>query len=288
MTMRWFQLLASLKDPAASLLRAGARLFTLAGIVLTATLAVNGHCRFIFMETWSHYVYEQIGATAVICGDSIGAGGRHWSALLGLMPLRTRNLAGNGYTIRQVVAQVRRSREYRPRFTIVYAGTNYAFSILAGELTIAKSLEHFGDLVASMPEYSTLLYVLPPPTRQEGLNQISQELRASILNVAPSPVIVVDVEKKLADADGLLLRAYSIDGVHLTAEGYEVISAQIRIAMRSGLASYPERSDRQFGRNCQTSPMTSDRGVFILSDGVNFRRRGLMDLITVERTRSRC
>ncbi|NEO64855.1 MAG: SGNH/GDSL hydrolase family protein, partial [Moorea sp. SIO4G2] len=113
------------------------------------TLAINKYPRNAILETWSHWISEQRNATAVFCGDSLVAGGGHWGPRVGLGYFTTRNLAGNGYTIRQTISQVKKANIYQPKYISVAAGTNDAFSILNERQTIENSILDLSKLINS-------------------------------------------------------------------------------------------------------------------------------------------
>lgn len=83
---------------------------------ILGTVAINKYSRNSILQTWSHWISEQRNATAVFCGDSLISGGGHWGPRIGLGYFTTLNLAGNGYTIRQITSQVKKANRYQPKY----------------------------------------------------------------------------------------------------------------------------------------------------------------------------
>ena len=190
------------------------------------TLAINEHSRTTLIETWSHWASKRWGATAVFCGDSLIAGGHHWGPKLGLGYLTTRNLAGNGYTIKQITSQVRKAAVYKPDYIFVAAGTNDAFQILSEHQNFEETLVSFRELL-NTAQYPVIL-MLPPPTRNQDLNDILTELRKGMLLIAQEfDIRVIDVWPEFTDEDGLLKVDLTTDGVHFTDAAYEILSDEI-------------------------------------------------------------
>ncbi|NEO36154.1 MAG: hypothetical protein F6J90_07375 [Moorea sp. SIOASIH] len=212
----------------------GIILFPWLGLILVSpilgTLAINKYPRNAILETWSHWLSEQRNATAVFCGDSLAAGGGHWGPRVGLGYFTTRNLAGNGYTIRQTISQVKKANIYQPKWIIVAAGTNDAFSILDERQTIEDSILDFSKLINSTQ--SSLILTLPPPTRRPEVNDILMKLRKEMIRVAQSSNLqIIDSWSEFIDDEGLLKKEMTTDGVHLTDKAYEIWSQKIQIQM---------------------------------------------------------
>lgn len=203
-------------------------LFAGFGIFCLGMLAVNQHFHFIFFEILSHYCCKISGAKAVVVGDSIAAGGRHWDFEIGLLPLRTKNLAGNGYTISQVAGQVVDAKKYEPQWLVVFGGTNDAFQLREGRISLGQIREDLGkllDAAAPVP----VVYVLPPPTEHADVNATLETVRGEIVAVLRERgVPFVDSVQLLGNKQGLLKKEYSSDGVHLKAAAYDLLGGKIQ------------------------------------------------------------
>jgi lysophospholipase L1-like esterase len=199
----------------------------LAGIVFLGSITINDHLRFQFLETFSHYACKLSGAQVVVCGDSIAAGGRHWAGNIDLPPLRTRNLAGNGYTISQITGQVEEAKKYNPGLLVVFGGTNDAFQLRDGRTTLPQIQNDMVTLIEkSMPV--KMVYVLPPPSVYPDVNSTLAEVRSEIREVLEGEgIAIVDSAEILGDENGILRPEFSSDGIHLTAKAYEVIGDEI-------------------------------------------------------------
>jgi lysophospholipase L1-like esterase len=199
----------------------------LVGIVFLGSITINDHLRFQFLETFSHYACKLSGAQVVVCGDSIAAGGRHWAGNIDLPPLRTRNLAGNGYSISQITGQVEEAKKYNPEWIVVFGGTNDAFQLRDGRTTLPQIHNDMVTLIEKSKPVK-MVYVLPPPSVYPDVNSTLAEVRAEIQSILEGDGLAfVDSVKILGDENGILRPEYSSDGIHLTAKAYEVIGDEI-------------------------------------------------------------
>jgi len=199
----------------------------LMGLLFVGTLGINKHARFQIAETWSHYLSKVLPLEVVVCGDSIGAGGRHWHRRLGLAPLRTRNLAGNGYTLHQITSQVSTARtEYQPESLIVFGGTNDAIQLARKRLDPEVIRSDFNALAEAMGDTPWIM-VLPPPSQRFSaeINRVRDILRIEAKELG---VRFVDPAEVLADKEGRLMVRYSQDGIHLTEAAYDEIGLLLR------------------------------------------------------------
>lgn len=200
-----------------------------AGFIFLTTMGANEHFRFIFSETVSHYVAKVANTRVVICGDSIGAGIRHWKG--GSWPFRSRKLSGNGYTLWQISSQVQRANtNYDPDVIVVFGGTNDAIQIERG-LSTLDTVETGVEEILKAADGTSLVLILPPPTKSDSLNVILQDvcLKLRILE-SHSNVTVINLSA-LADGTGKLRDEFSVDGVHLSTRGYEEVTALIHRAI---------------------------------------------------------
>lgn len=219
------------------------RVFKKAGLILSIayffvtlpiilSIAVNIHLKNTLQETWSHWLCKGLNAKAIFCGDSIMAGGGHWSAPGEIFPASflTRNLAGNAYTTRQIVAQLETGlRDYHPDKVYVFCGVNDAFSIFEERLTPAQSKEDFQRLLSMAPNRT--IVTLPTPVRNPEVNQILKQLREVYRKVAESMnVTVVDLTPRISGGDGLIAEDLTNDGVHLNSSVYRMWREELQKA----------------------------------------------------------
>jgi lysophospholipase L1-like esterase len=201
--------------------------FALMGVLFAGTLAINRHARFQIAETWAHYLSKALALEVVVCGDSIAAGGGHWHQRLGLLPLRTRNLAGNGSLFYQTTAQVTTARSsYRPKSLIIFGGTNDAIQLAKQRLDQDVIRADFHALVKEIGEIPWIL-VLPPPSQHYSaeVNRMRDFLRSEAIRLG---VTTIDPSEVLADKDGRLMDKYSQDGIHPTQAAYDEIGKLLR------------------------------------------------------------
>ena len=183
---------------------------------------------FHFLEILSHYSCKISAAKVVVVGDSIAAGGRHWDFEIGLLPLRTRNLAGNGYTISQVAGQVADAKKYTPEWIVVFGGTNDAFQLRQGRTSLQRIREDVEKLLDAA-EPIPVVYVLPPPTEFADINGTLDLVRGEIVAVLKERNVPFIETVGLLGNDQRLLKAdYSSDGVHLKPAAYNLLGGKIR------------------------------------------------------------
>jgi lysophospholipase L1-like esterase len=198
------------------------------GTLCALALLANSHLRFNFLEIFSHYASKIKGTQLVVVGDSIAAGGRHWAGEIGLFPLQTRNLGGNGYTIFQIAGQIADAKTYKPEWLVVFGGTNDAFQLREGRISLEQirgDLEKLLDAAAPVP----VVYVLPPPTEYADVTATLETVRGEIVDVLKERgVPFVDSVQLLGNEQGLLKKEYSSDGVHLKAAAYDLLGGKIQ------------------------------------------------------------
>jgi lysophospholipase L1-like esterase len=212
-------------------------ILAICGILFIALVSVNSHLRFKTIETVSHYVCKLNSAQAVVVGDSIGAGGCHWAGYLGLPPLRTINLAGNGYTFYQVSAQIDKAIQYRPKVILVFAGTNDAFAIQANRLSLPELKSDVQKIIESC-KGTPCVFVLPPPSKIHEINIILKQVRTVIRSVGDqNGVAFVGAVEGLADSGGIILEKFTTDGVHLTPEAYKARSFDFQEAIAHAIST---------------------------------------------------
>ena len=202
--------------------------FAIRGLCFLSMFIINGHFRFITFETLSHYFSKIAGTDVIICGDSIGAGIRHLSGIEGLPPFRSRNLAGNAYTLGQILSQVEKAKALKPRLIIVAGGTNDAFAIMDGRATLNQVRADVLKIIKECGE-TRCLFVLPPPSAFPEMIHTLDDVRNTIRTAAEeSDVLYLDICKLLASNKGYLLPKYSNDGIHLTPEAYRILGLELR------------------------------------------------------------
>ena len=204
-------------------------IMSIIGFSVSSLLITNNHLRFQTLETISHYVCKYQNAQIVVAGDSIAAGGGNWFNLLGLPPFSTRNLAGDGYTLHQISGQISKALVYRPKTILVFGGTNDAFAIQEGRLSISNELKEDVLKIIELCKDVQCVFVLPPPTLNPQANSILEQVRETIKSIAvQNDTVFIDTTLLLTDSEGKIDDKYTCDGVHLTPIGYDMISRQIK------------------------------------------------------------
>jgi hypothetical protein len=207
-----------------SMLALGA--YVLASLPLAILFAVNHQFRHVFFNLSSHYRAKLVKPHTVHVGDSITAGGGHWSFLLSSMPFDSINLAGDGYTTRQIAGQVRRALLYQPKVVVIMAGAN---DILGGdfrEQEVVDGYIYIAKLFAGKP--SQCLVTLPTKLRDPSQTETVELLNGRLSDILPEMgCLVVDLNPDLAP-NGVLERRFTRDGIHLNQEAYAVWADRLR------------------------------------------------------------
>lgn len=221
-----------LKDKFLICFRACAWFFAPVGLLATILVTTNWHLRTTVLETIAHYGGKLLGTDVILIGDSIGAGDGHYAWRRGLQPLVARNLAGNGYQIRQITPQLKKAVELNPQCIVIFAGTNDAFAIQDGfenMQTVEMALE---KMYQAMPNDIKILYILPPPTEFPRVNQQLKALHRLIRKkLTGSNIEFVDSWPLLVSEDDCLNPAYTVDGIHLSDAGYSLLNQRIDKAL---------------------------------------------------------
>ena len=147
-------------------------------------------------------------------------GGGHWSLLLGSLPFDSINLAGNGYTIRQIQGQVHKALAYSPDVVVIMAGTN---DLLGDQYNEHKAVKELVSISRMFAQSSSLCVItLPVKMRKISASQAVQRLNDQLrVTLSGSDCTLLDLNPVLAP-QGVLSDRFSADGVHLTHEAYAV------------------------------------------------------------------
>lgn len=239
---------------------AAALVYLIVSLPILAVLARSEYLRFVFLETIVHWYGKVHPVPYVFIGDSITAGGRNWGFRLTGNPLNARNLAASGYTTRQIHALVGTALSYRPRYVVLMSGTNDilqlqidAPGIEATEARLAVVDREYQRMLDDIScGGATPIVTLVPYTRNGTANALITQLNLRIRSAAEiRKAPVVDLNKTIAP-DGTLLVQYSLDGVHLAPDAYDIWGRKVEKAVEAS-------SDRPYfpPTQCRDSPISS-------------------------------
>jgi lysophospholipase L1-like esterase len=149
-------------------------------------------------------------------------------------PLISRNLAGNGYTARQIYSQVKSGLKDKPRFILIMAGTN---DILQEDFNLGNSIKEFEKIFNLFADRKPVpIITLVPFTNKKLLNQKIYLLNLKIKSLATSKGIsIIDLNPYIAPSE-YLTSQYTVDGVHLSEDAYKVWDKEIRKHLRGNRA----------------------------------------------------
>lgn len=200
--------------------------YALAALPLVSLFAVNQYFRNVVFRLASHYRAALVNPRTVHVGDSITAGGGHWSFLLKSIPFDSINLAGNGYTTRQIANQVHKALTYQPEVVVIMAGANDILDENYNEQDVVDDYASISESFAG--KKSQCLVTLPVKMRDPRRSQAVERLNRRLKNDLPGMgCLVIDLNPDLAPNDVLLDR-FTGDGVHLTHDAYKVWADKLR------------------------------------------------------------
>lgn len=158
----------------------------------------------------------------VLLGDSLTERGE-WTELLGDASVQNRGVAGD--TTAGVLARAREAVAQKPARVLLLVGVN---DLLAGEPASAVA-ERYARIVealrAAAPQAKLYCQSVLPLREGEGAapasNTAVRELNQAIARLsAERSCTYVDVFTAMVGPDGSLDASFTMDGVHLTGEGY--------------------------------------------------------------------
>lgn len=172
--------------------------------IALAPVAINSHLRNVYRQTLAHWLSKVVPPPTVFIGDSIMTGGMWFD------DLRNINLAANSLRTDQVVKLLDRARSYNPKRIVIMAGINdaiYGFD--------PGKLRQLWETICKEPN---IVITLVSPSKHDELNrEIDQINRIIKETCSGKPIVTIDV----ADENGRLKPEFAIDGIHLSAKGYE-------------------------------------------------------------------
>jgi lysophospholipase L1-like esterase len=143
-------------------------------------------------------------------------------------PGRILNRGIGGQTSAGVRRNAKQIAGLDPVAVFLMIGANDAIGDLPATQTVANIRETVGEIQELSPETHVYVQSLLPfrmLDRRDWIRQVNESLKSW---ADGETVFFVDVYGRLADEDGYLDAAYTVDGVHLNAKGYEQWLGAIR------------------------------------------------------------
>lgn len=162
----------------------------------------------------------------VFLGDSLTAGGEWWELFGHRGMILNRGIGGD--TSAGVLKRISTISRMHPEVVFLMIGTN------DGQLlgyAPADTLRNYRMILSAIRQASpgTRIYIESVlPSRAPKFNRWSQELNASTRQLADGKtVFFIDIRNAFLDSNGLLDERYTLDGLHLNANGYAVWKRQL-------------------------------------------------------------
>ena len=157
------------------------------------------------------------------------AGTRNAGWRLQANPLIARNLAGNGYTTRQIANQVTIALNTSSKYVLILAGTN---DVINDDFDKDNFLQDYKEMLDLFENSSSIPVVtLIPLTQYREINRRIEIANEEIFKLASTKNIkIIDINSVIAPS-GSLLEQYTTDGIHLSEEAYAVYSQALKKAL---------------------------------------------------------
>jgi len=174
---------------------------------------------------WPRRLFEDepVSPGAVIfLGDSLTAGGMWqevWRATL-IIPVLNRGLIGD--RMEGITARIDEVTRHRPSKLFVMIGINDIKFEQKDPLALVNQFRALVDKVVRASPNTKIYLQSLLPVWDTSLNRSVRQVNLSLASIADNHhVYYVDLNSIMSDANGLLRRELSFDGVHLRAAGYE-------------------------------------------------------------------
>ncbi|WP_165764767.1 SGNH/GDSL hydrolase family protein [Winogradskyella aurantia] len=208
-------------------------IYFIISLPITVVFIKNEYIRFIFHEVLVEWYSKINNIDIVFIGDSNVAAGRSFSSYIDVGFFSTKNLGQNGNTLVQVKATLNKALSYNPQFVIVLAGTNDIFLSENGYNNKDLFKDEYSKLIVEILKgNSQPLITLIPYTSNLQINKHIDIFNSQILNlVSENDIAYIDLNKFIS-SDGVLLKKYTTDGVHLNNKGLELWGQEIQKALK--------------------------------------------------------
>ncbi len=212
---------------------AGAARASSAGIVLYPDpgIAVPGHSAW----TAGHYPIRiaQFKATPlsdgdiVFVGDSLTEQAGEWATRLQLASIKNRGISGD--TIEGVLLRQAEIIHARPKAVFLMIGINNLFTPSTTPAYVADNIRHYVLTLHKASPSSRIFVQTILPTANEASRERIESTNKLIAKLPQDvPLTIVDLHSIFADERGLMKSAFTHDGVHLTAEGYDAWGTAVK------------------------------------------------------------
>ena len=168
----------------------------------------------------------------VFVGDSITYG-CHWAAVLGNPDIVNQGVSGN--TTRDILARLDSIADPQAKTYFIMAGINDLRKNIRPDETVSNIRKIVLALKRASPDADIVLQsILPVNSRIRPFmfgTSIIPEVNAKIREIA-SPdarVFFLDLYSTFADEHGRLKEDYTVDGIHLSAAGYDAWADILRL-----------------------------------------------------------
>ncbi len=199
-------------------------IYFLISLPITSMFVFNEYFRFQFYQLVTHYYSKIHDINIVFIGDSITAGGRNWLNVNKAGIGNAMNLAGNGYTTKQIIYQALEARKFNPDYICVMSGTNDVLNVKDSTTTVFQFEQEYLKLmdILSKKSRQTIIITLIPYQQNKNNSNVIDAMNSVIIEIAQSRKIkYIDLNPRISK-EKTILPEFTVDGTHFTPEAYKI------------------------------------------------------------------
>jgi len=219
----------------APLVRKLIKAYLIVSLPIAAIFVFSPATRFAAAQALARGAAWAIPVSRVYCGDEVTRNGGVWGWRISANPFGSLNLADGNIASWQVLQQVRRALEYRPRTLYLTAGRFDVEDPTYDEDRTVDNLRKILELVQD--EGADLILTLPPYGASAEKNALLASLNSRI-EAELEEATLINLNNTIAP-QGTLHQRYTDDGEHLNEAAYDVWAGMVKATMAGGDAFRP-------------------------------------------------
>jgi len=189
-------------------------------LIIASLLKVDN----IRSEVYNQLVLYLGEVKVAFVGDSLTRRNSDLAMLVGSMSFHSKNFGIDGYTIQQIRRQLADVvTPNSPCLVVVMAGTNRQ----EGD-SLIENMQSYQNMLASLTVQNISVIVMETLlTDNSDVNKYINQLNASLKAYTLDKKIVYFPSNAYLSDEHVLIRQFSLDGVHLNQAGYETLNQQL-------------------------------------------------------------
>lgn len=155
----------------------------------------------------------------VMIGNSLTEQGGDWSSKLNVPNVKNRGISGDNTD--GVMARLDEIICGSPSIIFVMIGTNDLWTNYSAK-KISENIDFIGKkLTSALPEARVFIQTIMPLGENQENSPKLNEINRYLLEIQTTPYLLIDTNLQMANANGVLAKDLTTDGVHLTPNAYE-------------------------------------------------------------------